>query len=364
MPPAPPLRRSRDSAEALRVTQLFEREIREQPDALARLLDRGRAAAEAAAIAIRTHGPRFAMIAARGTSDNAARYGQYLFGIHNRLTVASSAPSLFTHYDAAPRLESAVVIGISQSGQSPDVVAVVRAGRAQGAVTVAITNDPGSPLAHAAAFSLPLHAGPEQAVAATKTYTAELLALAMLSAGIEADEARWKELARVPTHVATALDLHSGDPRDMAALRDVRSLVVVGRGYNLSTTFEVALKIKETCYVMSEAYSSADFLHGPVALLEEGLPVLVVAPTSRSFDDLNEVVRLARERGAPLVAISDSPALLASADVFLALPADVPEWLSPMVAVVPGQLFAGDLARARGLTPDAPRGLKKVTLTR
>ncbi|MFI5184208.1 MAG: SIS domain-containing protein [Vicinamibacteria bacterium] len=346
------------------MTHLFEREIREQPDSLARLLDRGRAAAEDAAVAIRKHGPCFAMIAARGTSDNAARYGQYLFGIENRLAVASSAPSLFTQYGAAPQLERALVIGISQSGQSPDVVAVVRSGREQGAVTVAITNDPRSPLAQCAAFSLPLHAGPEEAVAATKTYTAELLALAMLSVAIEADEARWQALARVPAHVAATLELHTGDPRGMAALRDVKSLVVVGRGYNLATTFEVALKIKETCYVMSEAYSSADFLHGPVALLEEGLPVLVVAPTSRSFDDLNEVVRLAHERGAPLVAISDSPALLASADVFLALPADVPEWLSPLVAVVPGQLFAGDLARARGLTPDAPRGLKKVTLTR
>lgn len=346
------------------VSQLFEQEVREQPESLARLLERGRAAAEEAAAAIRAQDPEFAMIAARGTSDNAARYGQYLFGIQNRLAVASSAPSLFTHYDVALRLQRAAVIGISQSGQSPDVVAVVREGRRQGAVTVAITNDAESPLAKAAAYLLPLHAGPERAVAATKTYTAELLALAMVSAAVEQDTARQEALARVPAHVAAALDLYAGAPRAMTTLRQARNLVVVGRGYNLATTFEVALKIKETCYVMSEAYSSADFLHGPVALLEEGLPVLVVAPKGRSFDDLDEVVRLARERRAPLIAISDSPALLESADVSLPLPPDIPEWLSPLVTVVPGQLFARDLARARGLTPDAPRGLSKVTLTR
>lgn len=365
MPPAPLLRRDPPRPpEAARMSQLFEQEVREQPESLARLLERGRSAAREAAAAIRAQDPQFAMIAARGTSDNAARYGQYLLGIQNRLAVASSAPSLFTHYDVALRLESAVVIGISQSGQSPDVVAVVREGRRQGAVTVAITNDPASPLARAAAFPLLLHAGPERAVAATKTYTAELLALAMLSAAVRGDGPHWDEVARVPAHVASTLALYSGKPGKLESLRSAQRLVVVGRGYNLATTFEVALKIKETCYVMSEAYSSADFLHGPVALLEEGLPVLVVAPLSRSFDDLDEVVRLARERHAPLIAISDSPGLLERADVPLALPPDVPEWLSPLVTVVPGQLFARDLARARGLTPDAPRGLSKVTLTR
>jgi len=346
------------------LSQVFEQEVREQPEVLARLLERGRGAAQDAAEAIRAHAPSFALIAARGTSDNAARYGQYVLGIRNRLAVASSAPSLFTHYDVAPGIQSAVVIGISQSGQSPDVVAVVREGRRQGAVTVAVTNDPASPLAEVAAFVLPLLAGQERAVAATKTYTAQLMALAMLSAAIENDPAGWEELAAVPDHITATLGLHAAGPQGTDSLRDLKRLLVVGRGYNLSTAFEVALKVKETCYVMADPYSSADFLHGPVALLEEGLPVLVVAPTSRSFEDLDAVVRLAHERHAPLIAISDSPALLQSADVSLPLAAGVPEWLSPLVAVVPGQLWACDLARARGLTPDAPRGLNKVTLTR
>lgn len=346
------------------MSEIFEREVHEQPSVLHRLLEDGRPAAEEAARAIRAHGPRFVMIAARGTSDNAARYGQYLFGIRNRLAVASSAPSLFTHYEAAPSLAPALVIGISQSGQSPDVVAVLREAKRQGAVTVAVTNDAGSPLAWNASFVIPLHAGTEKAVAATKTYTAQLMALAMLSAALHDDPSDWEQLAALPGRVAEALDLNRESTAKAVAFGESSRLVVVGRGYNLSTTFEVALKIKETCYVMADPYSSADFLHGPVALLEEGLPLLVVAPASRLFDDLDAVVALARERKAPLVALSDSDALRATADVFLPLPAGVPEWLSPLVAVVPGQLFAMALAESKGLSPDAPRGLRKVTLTR
>lgn len=346
------------------MSEVFEREVREQPAVLEHLLVRGRVAAQEAAAAIRAHSPRFVMIAARGTSDNAARYGQYLFGIRNRLAVASSAPSLFTHYQAAPALESAAVIGISQSGQSPDVVAVLREARRQGAITVAVTNDPASPLAWNASFVLSLHAGAEQAVAATKTYTAQLMALAMLSAALDGGPGGWEDLAALPGRVAEALELNATSTRDAVAFHERSRLVVVGRGYNLATAFEVALKIKETCYVMADPYSSADFLHGPAALLEEGLPLVVVAPTSRRFDDLDAVLALARERQAPLIAISDSPKLLEVADVFLPLPAGVPEWLSPLVAVVPGQLWAMALAEARGLSPDAPRGLRKVTLTR
>jgi len=350
------------------VISTFEQEVREQPEVLARLLDRGRAPAEEAAAAIRAHGPDFVMIAARGSSDNAARYGQYLFGVQNRLAVASSAPSLITHYGVAPRLGRAVVLGISQSGQSPDVVAVVEEGRRQGAVTVALTNDAGSPLARAAAFVLPLSVGTERAVAATKTYTAQLTALAMLSAALcpEAGEKalRWRELLELPARVGEALALQPTNADLAAPFRDRERLLVVGRGYDLATVFEVALKIKETSYVSADPYSSADLLHGPAALLDEELPVMIVASTARPFGDLDTVMRLARDRGAPLIALTDSPALRAAARVWLPLPSDIPEWLSPVVTIVPGQLWAQAMAYARGLTPDTPRGLSKVTLTR
>ena len=346
----------------------FEQEVREQPDVLAGLLARGRPAAEEAAAAIRAHDPHFVLIAARGSSDNAARYGQYLFGVQNHLVVASSAPSLITHYGVAPRLGRSVVLGISQSGQSPDVVAVVEEGRRQGAVTVALTNDSDSPLAQAATFVVPLSVGRERAVAATKTYTAQLTALAMLSAALMPDRddraARWRELLELPGRVAEALALQSAGAAEAAPFRDHERLLVVGRGYDLATVFEWALKIKETSYVSADPYSSADFLHGPAALLDQDLPVMVVASAARAFGDLDTVVRLARERGAPLIALTDSPALQQAARVSLPLPPDVPEWLSPVVSIVPGQLWAQVMAYARGLTPDTPRGLSKVTLTR
>ncbi len=342
-------------------SEAFEREIGEQPDVLARLLAQGRDSVERAATAIRAHAPDFAVIAARGTSDNAARYAQYLFGAHNQLTVALSAPSLLTAYGASPRLRRAVVIGVSQSGQSPDIVAVVAEGRRQGAVSVAITNAPESALGRAAEYVVPVHAGPEHAVAATKTYTAQLMALAMLSTALDPDPARWSALAAMPERVARALERNAAPAKGAAAFKDHERLVVVGRGFNLSTVFEIALKIKETCYVMADPYSSADFQHGPKALLQEGLPVMVVAPASRVFEDLDAVVAFARERRAPLIAVGGGAALAGAA---LTLPlSDVPEWLSPIEAAIPGQLFAQELARSRGLTPDAPRGLSKVTLT-
>ncbi len=345
------------------MTTHFETELREQPAVLARLLREGRSTAEAIAERIRAYGPRFAVLAARGTSDNAAHYGQYVLGIQNGLVAALATPSLFTHYDAAPSLAGALVLGISQSGQSPDIVEVVRAARAQGAVTLAVTNDAASPLASAAELVFPLQAGSERAVAATKTFTAQLLALAMVSAALRGAQQGWDELAGLPELVARSIDLNLPSLPLAARFREHAGLVVVGRGYNLSTALEVALKVKETSGVMADGYSSADFLHGPLAVLDQALPVLVVAPGRRIFAELEGVVGLAKELGAPLLAISDRQSLLAAADVGMPIP-EVAEWLSPLVAIVPGQIWALGLSLARGLDPDTPRGLSKVTRTR
>lgn len=345
------------------MTTLFETEIRAQPQALGRLLGAGRATAEAVAERIRRRGAQFAVLAARGSSDNAARYGQYVFGIHNGLVASLATPSLFTRYHAAPSLGQALVIGISQSGQSPDVVEVVRAGRRQGAVTLAVTNDEASPLAGAAELVFPLRVGTERAVAATKTYTAQVLALAMLSAALRGDEQAWAELERVPALVAGAIDANGACVEHARAFGAYERQIVVGRGYNLATALEVTLKVKETSGIMADGYSSADFLHGPKALLDRSLAVLVVAPGPRVFDDLDGVARLAVEQGAPLAVISERRDLLAAAQAPLPLPEGVSEWLSPLVAVVPGQLWALGLALARGRKPDAPPGLSKVTRT-
>jgi len=342
----------------------YEREILEQPNVLRRLLSEGRSAAEAAARAIEQFGPAWVLIAARGSSDNAARYAQYLLGAHNRLGVALAVPSLFTIYDAPPRVSGALTIGISQSGQSPDIVSVVSEARRQGGATLAVSNDPNSPLCLAASHRLPLLAGTERAVAATKTYTAELFALAMLSAALEGKAERWAELSQVPTWVEQVI----ADNRELSAqaalFQGAQRLVVLGRGFNYSTAFELALKLKETCYVVAEPYSVADLLHGPVAMIDRGFPVIVVAPSGRALGDAPALLSLLEERGARVLAISDVPELLARAEARIALPAGVPEWLSPIIAIVPAQLFAGEMALSSGQNPDRPRGLSKVTLTR
>lgn len=341
-----------------------EDEIREQPEALSRLIADGTEAAETIAARVRAFTPRLVIIAARGSSDNAARYAQYLFGAHNRLPVALATPSLFTCYEAPPALDGALVVGVSQSGQSPDIVAVIESGRSQGALTLAITNEPGSPLGLAAEHTLPLLAGEERAVAATKTYTSQLCALAMLSAALEGRPERWAELARVPGFVERAIGLSAPVHEGVARFRKAGRFVVVGRGFNYATAFELALKLKETSYLVAEPYSPADLLHGPVAMIDRGFPVLLVAPSGRVLADLARLAETLETRRAETVAISDDPGILARARVGLALPAGTPEWLSPMVAIVPAQLFAVALARARGLDPDHPRSLSKITETR
>jgi glucosamine--fructose-6-phosphate aminotransferase (isomerizing) len=237
-------------------------------------------------------------------------------------------------------------------------------GARQGALTVAITNDPGSPLARASAACLPLHVGEERAVAATKTYTAQLLALSMLSAALEGSAAAWDELAKVPDHVAAALAATRDVEPRASRFRYAESFVVIGRGFNYATAFEIALKLKETSYVVAEPYSSADFRHGPAAMVGRGFPVILVAPSSQVLADVTHLFELLDDRKAEVVAISDRRDVLDRAKVGFELPAGVPEWLSPVVSVVPGQLFALGLATTRGLDPDRPRGLSKVTHTR
>ena len=341
----------------------FEREIREQPAALARQIDEGRAEAEAIAEQIRAFSPRSIMIAARGSSDNAARYAQYLFGAHNRLSVALAAPSLFTLYGAAPSLEGALVIGVSQSGQSPDILAVIEEGRRQGALTIAVTNNPASPLGRASKACLPLRTGEERAIAASKTYTAQLAALATLSAALEGSPARWAALAALPEQVARAIELTPAAEPLASRFRFAEHFIVLGRGFNYATAFEVALKIKETSYVIAEPYSSADFRHGPAAMIDRGFPVVLIAPDGAVASDVSALLTMLEARRAEVVVIAADKALLGRARTAIPLPEGVPEWLSPIVTVVPGQLFALGLAETRGLDPDSPRGLSKVTHT-
>jgi glucosamine--fructose-6-phosphate aminotransferase (isomerizing) len=337
---------------------LARQEIAQQPDVIARLLERERPALRALAAELRRRRPRYVVVAARGSSDNAARYAQHVLGRVLRLPVLLATPSLHTLYDAPPRFVDAFVIGISQSGASPDVVSVVAEGARQGAMTVAITNDPTSPLAAAAAHVIDLGAGEERSVAATKTYTASLAAIAALAA--EGDGALSDELARLPAAMAAQLALTGAAEAAVAAASDWERLTVVGRGAHYATAFEAALKVRELAGIVAEAYSPADLLHGPIATTGPGQPLLAIAPAGPTEGSMRELVATARERGARVAAIGHDAAL---GDPFLEL-VDVPEWLGPAVAIVPAQLLAVGLAERRGIDVDAPFGLSKITMTR
>ena len=337
-------------------------EIFEQPTVLDRLLQTQADPARDIARSIRSRGVHWVLIAARGSSDHAALYAKYLWGSRNGLPVALAAPSLYTLYHTPPRLQGALVVGISQSGQSPDIVSVVADARRQGALTLAITNDLSSPLAREAEMVLDACSGPERAIAATKTYTTQLLSIALLSAALSEEDT--EALARVPDWVRQALTLDGSIEQAAQRYRDMTQCAVLGRGLNYATAAEWSLKLKELTSVVAAPYSSADFRHGPVAIVSQGFPVLAVVPRGAVFEDvLALLASLVKERGIDLVAVSNEEKALELAGTPLALPADLPEWLSPLVGIIPAQLFCYHLTRAMGRDTEAPEGLSKVTRT-
>jgi glucosamine--fructose-6-phosphate aminotransferase (isomerizing) len=339
-----------------------ESELHEQPEALQRFLAAESARAPDLVRTLLRDDVRYLLVVSRGSSSNVARYLQYLFGMVNGLPVAFATPSLYTVYDAPPTLGPAAVIGISQSGASPDVVAVLEDARRQNRPTLAITNDPASPLALAADAVLPLHAGEERAVAATKTYLNSIAAVALLSTGTNSH--RLADLLAMPAKVALQIERSLAAVGGLDGYRDVHGGSVVARGVNYGTSFEIALKIRELSGAQFEAFSSADLLHGPIAALKSGRPAIVVAPTGRTLDSMRVALGKVRERGSEVIAISDDEEFLAESDTALPLVPDVPEWLSPLLTVVPGQIAAVRLARLRDADVDSPAGLTKITLTR
>jgi glucosamine--fructose-6-phosphate aminotransferase (isomerizing) len=341
----------------------LESELREQPGSLARLLERqGPQAREIARVFARDD-VRYILIASRGSSSNVARYAQYLLGRAHRVPVMFATPSLYTIYEQPPRLDGAVVLGISQSGASPDVASVLADARRQGRPTIAITNAPDSRLAEEADSVLLLEAGEERAVAATKTYLNSLGAIAMLFASFDGPVAE-AELERMPQLLEEQIGLSMETAPPLEEYRDAIGATVVARGVNYGTAFEIALKIRELSGLVVEAYSPADLMHGPIAAIREGWPVIVVAPSGPARPSVEGLVLPLRERGARIVAVSDVAAVLRRAQTKLPLVPRIPEWLSPLTAVVPGQLTALRLAQQRGLDLDHPAGLAKVTLTR
>ena len=338
-------------------------EILEQAGIIARLAGDPEPYRAAAAEA-RAAGARFVLYAARGTSDNAAVYGKYLATILAGLPAGLAVPSAATVYGAAIDFRDCLVVGISQSGETPDVAEYVAQARAAGAYTLAITNDAGSLLARAAHGTLATGAGRERAVAATKTYTSQLAALALFWAAWTGEERLTAALAGdVPAAMAAALGVEEKIIEVAARLSHADRLLVTGRGYNYATALETALKVKETCYLAAMPFSAADLMHGPIAVVEPRYPVLLFAAPGRTLGGMLELEAELRRRDAETFVVAGAGTAVPAPATVIPLPLDLPEELTPLVTALPGQLLALHLSLARGLDPDTPRGLSKVTRT-
>lgn len=339
------------------------REIHEQPQVVDRLLRDYAESVDEIAAAIVKYKPAFACIAARGTSDNAARYAQYLFGYMIGLPVMLALPSLHTLYQRPLDLAGALVIGISQSGQAEDVRRVLEDARSQGALTLAITNYAGSPMATTAQYHLELHAGDERSIAATKTYTAQLFRVAQLVSALAPTATLLGALQRVPDLMRDSLERSVNIESWAQRYRYADRMAVIGRGFNYATAAEISLKVKELAYIASEGWSEADFRHGPIAMVRGGYPVLLVAPNGDLLDNMRDLFEKIRQRDGECLVITNRQEVFEGAQQFMTLPNEVPEWLSPLIAILPGQVFAMHQALIRGYSPDAPSGLTKVTIT-
>jgi len=338
------------------------REIREQPEALQRLLDTELGLVAELGAAARAREISLLFLAARGTSDHAAVYAKYLSEIVAGLPTALAAPSVFTLYEANVRLSHALVLGISQSGKAADAIEVLRRARADGQLTGCITNDDQSPMAATAQYPLCCRAGLERSLPATKTYTTSLALVYALVAALADRPAMLDDLRRTPEWVSQVLATEGQIADRAERYRYMDECVILARGVNQCTALEAGLKLSETSYLRAHPYSTADFHHGPIAVVGEGYPCILFAPAGKGYASMLEMVTALRDRGAELLIISDQEEILSLATTPLPMPS-VPEFLSPLVAIVVLQLFAYHLARVKGRDPDHPRGLKKVTHT-
>ena len=339
----------------------MRREIAEQGEAVAATLDEVRRRAEQVRGAVA--GRRRILFVARGSSDNAATYGRYLVETQLGVPSALAAPSVATHYHARLDLSDTVVVSISQSGRTEEIVEVQRWASANGAATIAISNDAASPLAVEADVPLTTQAGTERAVPATKSYTSQLAAVAGMAATLEGGAGLWPPLERAAGEVTRLESAEEGVASAVDALAATDETLVTGRGLASGTALEVALKLEETCLRPVRGLSYADLRHGPIAVVGPGLTAVVVAAQDGPM--LDALVDLARDltrRGARVLAIGGDATLAAASAHHLPGP-DLPEAVAPLGLIVPAQLMVEALARRLGLDPDAPRGLSKVTAT-
>jgi glucosamine--fructose-6-phosphate aminotransferase (isomerizing) len=340
-------------------------EIREQPAALDRTLRMGLKGAAKLAREIAKKRPKLIVLAARGTSDNAAQFGRYLLEITTGIPVSLAAPSLFTLYDAKINLKDALVVAISQSGESTDTNLVLERGREQGALTVGITNEPASSLAKLADHLFFVRAGRERSVAATKTYTGQVMSLYLLAHALGA-KIRLDDLRKIPDWAAKALELEDQITARAERYRFMERAIVVGRGLNYSNAFEFALKMMETCYVVAERFSSADFLHGPIAMVDRAFPMFLFTPPGVTWDGMRDMIERLKVLNAETLIFTDigNRAAIEANPRAVVIPAKLSQELfTPIPYIIPAQIFAASLAEWKGLDPDRPRTLSKVTRT-
>lgn len=339
-------------------------EIREQPAALQRTLAEELPGVEELRRRLATDRPRLIVLAARGTSDNAATFGRYLLEITTGIPVSLAAPSIVTLYDAHIDYRDALVVAISQSGESTDTNAFLQRAKDHGAVTVGVTNEASSNLAGIAGSLLQVRAGKEKSVAATKTYTGQLLAMYLLAYALEAP-INLDQLRRLPDYVETALSLEPNIADISERFTFMDHALVVARGLNYSNAFEFALKLMETCYVVAERFSAADLLHGPIAMVEHAFPSFTFAPAGPAWPGLKETLGKLQSLSAETLVITDqsNPEAARISRKAICLPLRLEELYSPIPYIVPAQLFAARLAEQKGLDPDKPRTLSKVTKT-
>jgi glucosamine--fructose-6-phosphate aminotransferase (isomerizing) len=348
----------------MKAVSLMLDEIREQPAALERTLARERKAARRLRARFEKNRPRWIVLAARGTSDNAAQFGRYLIETSAGIPVSLAAPSVYTLYEARLDLRGALVIAISQSGESTDVNLVLERAKASGAMCIGITNEAGSTLAKLASDCILVRAGKEKSVAATKTYTGQLLAMYLIAQALGAP-IKERQLDRLPELAAKALKSEPLVHAESARFHYMERALVVGRGLNYANAFEMALKMMETCYVVAERFSSADLLHGPIAMVGQAFPAFVFAPPGVTWTPIREALDRLRHSGAARFVITDrgNPEAAKTGARSVVLPMKLEEIETPIPYIIPAQLFAAHLAAEKGLNPDQPRSLTKVTRT-
>jgi glutamine---fructose-6-phosphate transaminase (isomerizing) len=339
---------------------LMLEEIAEQPAVLEKTIRAEREKCEKLGRFLREREIDLIVLAARGSSDNAALFGRYLLEVTTGIPVSLAAPSVYTIYKAKLNLKRALVIGVSQSGEGVDINQVLESAKESGAFTLGITNEANSSMAKIADETLLIHAGREKSVAATKTYTGQMLHFYMLASALADEKIAYE---KIPQFTAQALELKPEVEKLVERYAFMENCVVVGRGVNYGNSYELALKLMETCYVVAERFSSADFFHGPLAIVERRFPVILFAPQGGGRQSGIDLLHRLKELHADSFSITNDEEAAALSSRSLMMPADIEEFLSPIPFVVPAQLFAAHLAEAKGLNPDAPRSLSKVTKT-